>query len=475
MHSHPQRSTGPRASDTSLWRDIAHALKGRRFDYTAEKPERAIVLLAVPMMLEMLMESLFAFVDVFWVARLGRDAIAVVGLVEAVMTLIYAVAIGISFAATAIVARRIGEQDLRSAAQVAGQMIALGLSLSALLGVALGCLAPQILSLMGAPAGVINIGTDFARVMLGGNVTVFMIFLINAIFRGAGDAAIAMRTLCLANGVNFILAPCLIFGWGPFPQLGVTGAAVSTNISRALGVMYQLWQLAGRGSSIHLRLVDLWPTRAVTKVVARTAGPGIAQMLISTTSWVGLFKILAMFGSAALAGYTIAIRLIHLVMLLALGLANAAATLVGQNLGAGKPDRAEAVVRLAVRFNALAFGGIGILLISFSHPLMSLLTSDPGVIYHGARALCIVGLGLPLYAAGSCLIAAFNGAGDTWTPTRLNFFCFWVAQIPLAWILSSVMNFGASGVFTAVLLSFSMLAVWSGVAFKRGAWRAKRV
>ena len=452
-----------------------HALKGEQHDYTAESLNRAILLLAVPMVLEMLMESLFAVVDVFWVSRLGRDAIAVIGLTESVMSLVYAVAIGISFAATAIVARRIGEKDPESAARSAAQIVMLGLAISAGLGVLLSGFAPDILRLMGASPAIMELGTGFARIMLGGNVTVFMIFLINAIFRGAGDAVLAMRTLWLANALNIALGPCLIFGWGPFPELGVTGAAVATNIGRGVGVLYQLWHLAGHNSRVRVRLHHFQPAPGVMKTILTTSGNGILQLLISTTSWVGLFKILSMFGSAALAGYTIAIRIVVFALMPAWGLANAGSTLVGQNLGAQQPDRAEAAVRIAMRFNVLLLAIVGALFVIFAYPLVSLFTSDPETLAYGARALWIVSLAFPLYAAGMCFEGAFNGAGDTWTPTRLNFFCFWLGQVPLAWLLANVLELGALGVFISVPTSFTVLALWSAVLFKRGRWKLQKV
>src|SRR5688500_1415853 len=312
---------------SSFWRIVVQALKGEHHDYTTQPLNRAVLLLAVPMVLEMIMESLFAVVDVFWVSRLGKNAVAVIGITESIMTLVYAVAIGISFAATAIVARRIGEKDPERAAQAAGQIVLLGVTLSAGLGVVLGYFAPQILRLMGASDSIVTQGASFSRVMLGGNITVFLIFLINAIFRGAGDAVIAMRTLWLANALNIALGPCFIFGWGPFPELGITGAAVATNIGRGVGVLYQLWHLAGHHSRVRVRLRHLRPDRELLTALMRTAGSGIAQLLISTTSWVGLFKILALFGSSALAGYTIALRVVIFALLPAVGLANAAATL----------------------------------------------------------------------------------------------------------------------------------------------------
>jgi putative MATE family efflux protein len=459
----------------SFWQVVRLSLQGRHLDYTAVPLNRAVLLLAVPMVLEMIMESLFAVVDVFWVSRLGSDAIAVVGLTESIMTLIYAVAIGISFAATAIVARRIGEKDPERAAQAAGQILLLGTALSAIIGLVLSYFASDILRLMGASDSVVSLGTDFARIMLGCNLTVFMIFLINAIFRGAGDAVLAMRTLWLANALNIVLGPFFIFGWGPFPELGVTGAAVATNIGRGAGVLYQLWHLAGFHSRVQVRLRHLKPELLDQRAIMSTASTGIAQLLIGTTSWVGLFKILAAFGSTALAGYTIAMRIVMFALMPAWGLANAGATLVGQNLGAGKPDRAEQAIWIATRFNVIFLGIIGLAFVLGAGPLVRLFTDDPPVLEHGIRALWIVSLAFPLYAAGMCLEAAFNGAGDTWTPTRLNFFCFWLGQIPLAWLLADFLAMGPLGVFIAVPIGFSVLALWSLVLFRRGRWKQQQV
>src|SRR5688572_2340003 len=463
------------AQDASFWRVVRQALKGEQHDYTSESLNRAVLLLAVPMVLEMIMESLFAVVDVFWVSRLGSDAVAVIGLTESIMTLIYAVAIGISIAATAIVARRIGEKDAEAASAAAGQILLLGVTVSAGIGIVLGYFAPDILRLMGADEGVVALGSDFARIMLGGNVTVFMIFLINAIFRGAGDAVLAMRTLWLANAFNIVLGPFFIFGWGPFPEMGVTGAAVATNIGRGIGVLYQLWHLAGHNSRVRVRLHHYRPALEEMRTILTTSGNGILQLLISTTSWVGLFKILSAFGSAALAGYTIAIRIVVFALMPAWGLANAGATLVGQNLGAQQPDRAEAAVRIATRFNVLLLGIVGAVFVIFAYPLVRLFTDDPETLSYAARGLWIVSLAFPLYAAGMCFEGAFNGAGDTWTPTRLNFFCFWLGQVPLAWALANIAGLGALGVFISVPASFTVLALWSAVLFKRGKWKLQKV
>ncbi|HEU5080824.1 MAG TPA: MATE family efflux transporter [Opitutaceae bacterium] len=458
-----------------FWRSVAQALRGEHFDLTALSLNRAVLLLAVPMVLEMMMESLFAVVDVFWVSHLGREAIAVVGLTESIMTLIYAVAIGISFAATAIVARRIGEKNTEEAARSAGQILILGFGSAAVIGLIAGTLAPHLLALMGADPTVVERGTNYARIMLGCNASVFMIFLINAIFRGAGDAVIAMRTLWLANALNILLGPCFIFGWGPFPQLGITGAAVATNIGRSVGVFYQLWHLTRKPGRVHVHLTHLTPDWKLLGSVLKTSGNGIAQLLINTTSWVGLFKILAHFGSPVLAGYTIAMRVVIFALMPAWGLANAGATLVGQNLGAQRPDRAEAAVRIAAKFNAIFLGIVGLVFVALAGPIAHFFTQDPEVFKQALRALRIVSLAFPLYAIGMCLEGTFNGSGDTWTPTRLNFFCFWLGQVPLAYVLAFPLQLGPLGVYIAVPVSFTALTLWSAALFKKGKWKEKKV
>lgn len=460
---------------TSFWSGVWQAIMGTHQDYTTLPLNRAVLLLAVPMVLEMLMESLFAVVDIFWVGHLGANAIAVVGLTESIMSLVYAVAIGISFAATAIVARRIGEKNPALASQAAGQIILLGVGLAAALGLVLGSLAPTLLRLMGATEEVITVGGNFTRIMLGGNATVFLIFLINAVFRGAGDAVIAMRTLWLSNALNILLGPCFIFGLGPFPELGLTGAAVATNIGRGCGVLYQLWHLTGRAGQVRLHWTDFRPQWAILGTILKTSGNGVLQMFIHTTSWVFLFKILSTFGAPVVAGYTIAIRVIIFALMPAWGLSNAGATLVGQNLGARRPDRAEEAVKIAVRYNATFLGIVGLLFVVFARPIVGIFTDDPVVFREGVRSLWIVSLAFPLYAAGMCFEGTFNGAGDTWTPTRLNFFCFWLGQIPLAWVLSGPAGLGPLGVYIAVPTSFTVLAIWSGLLFRRGKWKEQKI
>jgi putative MATE family efflux protein len=464
-----------RAESVSFWRIVVQSLKGEHHDYTSEHLNRAVLLLAIPMVLEMLMESLFAVADVFWVSHLGRDAVAIVGITESIMTIIYAVAIGISMAATALVARRIGEKDPERAAHASGQVLLLGGAISAALGIVLGAFAPDILRMMGGSDSLVAAGTHFTRIMLGGNISLFLLILVNAAFRGAGNAVIAMRTLWLANAINILLGPCFIFGWGPFPQMGVTGAAIATNIGRGIGVIYQVWHLLGHYSKLHVHLRHLWPDRAVITSVCRMAWSGVAQFLISTTSWIGLIKILSLFGNAALAGYTISVRVVLFALLPAWGLSNAGATLVGQNLGAKKPGRAESSVWIATGYNTVFLGIVGILFVAFATPIISLFTSDPDVLSHGSTALWIVGLGFPLYAAGMCMTSAFNGAGDTWTPTWLNFFCFWLCEIPLGWLLATQLGFGPTGVFIAIPIAFSILAIVSMFLFRRGRWKATSI
>jgi putative MATE family efflux protein len=343
------------------------------------------------------------------------------------------------------------------------------------IGIVLGLFASDILRFMGAGEDIVTLGTSYAQVMLGGNVTVFMIFLINAVFRGAGDAVIAMRTLWLANGLNIVLDPCFIFGWWIFPELGVAGAAVATNIGRGVGVLYQLWHLAGHHSRVKVRWCHFKPEREIIGAVLSKSGSGIAQLLISTTSWVGLFKILAMFGSTALAGYTIAIRIVTFALMPAWGLANAGATLVGQNLGAGKPERAEEAVKIAMKLNVIVLGVVGIGFVLLAGPLIHLFNPESDVAAFGAQSLWIVSLAFPLYAAGMCFEAAFNGSGDTWTPARLNFMCLWVGQIPIAWFLSKTLSFGPVGAVISVPAAYSLLALWSWVLFKRGKWKTQKV
>jgi putative MATE family efflux protein len=457
------------------WATLQEALRGSPIDYTTAPVSRAVILLAVPMVLEMAMESIFAVADVFWVAHLGADAVATVGLTESMLTIIYTVALGLTIGATALVARRTGEHDSEAAAHAAGQSILLGLAVALAIAVLGAPNAAALLRLMGASEDVVRSGALFTRVMLGGNATVLLLFVLNAVFRGAGDAAIAMRVLMLGNVLNIVLGPCFIFGVGPFPRLGVAGAAVATNLGRGTAVVFQLYTLiAGRGrirlAPRHLRL-DLGAMRAML----RLSGLGTFQNMISTASYIGLIRILSLFGSAALAGYTIGMRLIIFALLPAYGISNAAATMVGQNLGAKRPDRAEAAVWTAARYNMLFLGVVGLAFLAGARPVTGLFTTDPLVQPFAVGCLRTVSLGFVFYACGMVLTQAFNGAGDTWTPTVINLFVFWLFEIPVAWWLATRRGFGARGVFVALTLSYSVLAVVSLILFRRGAWKGKQV
>ena len=449
-----------------LWRTIREAIRGTHHDYTSGPIGRAIILLAVPMVLEMVMESVFAVVDIFWVAHVSPDAVATVGLTESMLTVAYTAAMGLSIGVTAMVARRIGEKV---------QGIALGVIVAAIVGVAGVLLAPTLLGLMGASDSVIATGQTYTRVMLGGNVVILLLFLVNAIFRGAGDAAIAMRVLWLANWINIILGPLLIFGIGPFPRLGVTGAAIATTIGRATGVLYQLYRLWRRDGRVVIHRYQVALKPAVMKTLLRLSGTGTFQVFVGMASWIGLTRINASFGTDALAGYQIAIRVIIFALLPSWGLANAAATMVGQALGAGKPERGEEAVWRAAFYNVVFLGVAGLIFVIFATPIAHVFTSDPTVAAIAADCLRIISYGYLFYAYGMVLTNSFNGAGDTWTPTWLNLFCFWLWEIPLAWFLARHFNLGPQGVAWAVTIAFSTLAVASAVLFRRGRWKLKAV
>src|SRR6201997_812088 len=460
-----------RSKAVSLWQVVVSAIRGEHRDYTTETLNRAVILLAIPMVLEMVMESIFALADVFWVSHLGSDAVAVVGITESIMYIVYAVAVGLSMAGTAIVARRIGEKDPDRAASAVVQLVALALCISATIGTLGVLFGGDILRLMGGNDHVVEMGTPFTTIMLGGNATAILIFVINAVFRGAGDAAIAMRTLWFANAINILLGPCLVFGLGPFPRLGVTGAAVATTIGRGCGILFQLWQLASRDSRVRIQRRHFRFELDALGQMLRLAGNGTLQNLVGTASWIGLVRIISQSGSAALAGYTIAIRVVIFAILPAWGISNAGATLVGQNLGAAKPERSESAVWIAVRYNVLFLGSIGLLFVLFAGPIASVFTADPGTLAYGSQALWIIGLGFPFYAVGMCLTSAFNGAGDAWTPTWINLSCLWLFEIPLAWLLANYFNGGATGVFIAIPIAFSALAIASALVFRRGRWK----
>jgi len=422
------------------------------------------------MILEMAMESLFGVVDVFFVSRLGPTAIATVGLTESLLTLVFGVAIGLSMATTAFVARRIGENDPDGAAESSVQAILLGLLLSAVVGV-IGILeAPALLRAMGGTPAV-EANARYTQVMLGGSAAIFMLFLINAIFRGAGDASLAMRALWLANGINIILDPCLINGWGPFPRLGVLGAAVATTTGRGIGVLFQLWALQSGTSRIKIRRAQVRLNLPVMWHLLRVSSTGIAQFLIATASWVALIRIVSSFGSAVVAGYTIAVRLLVFAILPSWGLSNAAATLVGQNLGANKPERAEKSVYRTGLYNMLYMGLVSVAFVFFPGMLVAVFTHDPAVSSTAISCLSLFGLAFVSYAWGMVLMQAFNGAGDTLTPTLLNLLAFWGCQIPLAYWLAIRLDWGPRGAFTAVPISDLIFTLAALALFRRGTWK----
>ena len=450
------------------------SLRDSDTDYTTGKIGRALGLLAIPMMLEMSMESIFAVVDIAFVSRLGTDAIAAVGITEALITVLYAVAVGLGMGVTAMVSRRIGARERDAAACVAGQAIWIGAALSLLIGVPGAVYAADMLRMMGASTAVIETGTGFAAVLLGGSASILYLFLLNAAFRGAGDATVALRSLWLANGLNIVLDPCFIFGWGPFPEMGVTGAAVATTIGRSVGVIYQLWYLFDGRGRLQFQLRNLAIVPALIMRMLKISAGGVGQFLISTSSWIIVMRIISLYGSTAVAAYTIALRMFEFVWLPSWGLGNAAATLVGQNLGAKKPERAQQSTWTAARYNTIFMTAVGILLIVFAPAIVGLFSADAEVLDYGISCLRILGIGVPMYAIGMIITQALNGAGDTITPTAINFVCFWLLQIPLAYWLATGVSMGPNGVFLAIVTSECLVTVLSIVIFRRGHWKLQQ-
>ena len=467
-----------RATQTKLrsfWRLLRQAVKGTEQDYTEGSLGRAVFLLSVPMILEMLMESVFGILDVFFVGRLGPDAVAAVGLTESLLTVVFALAMGLSMSTTALVARRIGEKRPEDAARTAVQAIAVGLAVAAPLAL-VGLVWPrELLGLMGAPSSVVETGWSYTAWMLGGNASILLLFLINAAFRGAGDASVAMRSLWLANGVNIVLDPCLIFGLGPFPELGITGAAIGTTVGRSVGVAYQLAALAGSRGRLRVERRHLRPDSGLALHLLRVSVGGTVQFLIATASWLGLVRILTPFGAAALAGYTIALRIIIVAILPSWGMTNAVATLVGQNLGARKPERAERAVWITGLYNMVFLLGVAAVFILWPERLVGLFTTDPAVLSLGATCLRVVSYGYAFYAWGMVMVQAFNGAGDTTTPTWINLFCYWLFQIPLALGLALGLGLGPLGVFLAITIAESVVALVGILLFRRGRWKEQVV
>ncbi len=461
--------------ERSFWSSVREALRGSHQDFTTGSLNRSILLLAIPMVLEMVLESLFAVVDTFWVGRLGANAVATVGLTESILALVFAIGMGVSMSTTAMVARRIGEKDPEDAAISAVQAIVLGLLVSLALGIPAGIEAPRLLSLMGASPAIVATGSGYTRIALGGCGAIIMLFLNNAIFRGAGDAAIAMRLLWVSNIINFILDPLFIFGLGPFPHLGVTGAALATFTGRSIGVLVQFYWLLRGTERIHILARHLYLNVPVLWRLLRVSLTGILQFAIANASWIGLVRIVSLFGSAAVAGYTVAIRVVMFFLLPAWGLSNAAATLVGQSLGARDPRRAEQAVWRTGFYNMVFLGALGVVFVIYARPVVALFVDDPAVVAIGARALRTFACGNIAYAWVMVLLQAFNGAGDTLTPTFVNLFGFWVLELPLAWWLAIGMELRAEGAFLSVVIAECSIAAASLILFRQGRWKKTRI
>ncbi len=456
-------------------RTIREALRGEEADYTNMRVNRAIVLLAIPMILEMSMESLFAVVDAFFVGGVGAGALATIGFTESVLTIVYSLAFGLAMGTTAIVSRRWGEKDYRGAARSSGTAIMIGGSISLVLGVIGFFYSAELLRLMGAEEQVIAQGSTYTQIMFSTQIVIMLLFLHNGIFRGAGNAMAAMKALWIANGINLVLDPCLIYGYGPFPEMGVTGAAVATVIGRSVGVLFQIYLLYFAGTTIRLRLPELSFEWKMVKKIVRVASGGAGQFLISSASWIFLMRIMSEFGTAAVDGYTASIRVIIFAILPAWGMANAAATLVGQNLGANQPERAAQSAWITAKFAMFFLLGIAVIMMAFATQILSAFSSDPETIRVGALCLRVMAAGYPLFAYGMVLTNAFNGAGDTRTPTILNLVCFWALQIPLAYFLATTLDFKEFGVYAAVLFSETILAIVCIYLFRQGKWKLVKV
>ncbi len=455
--------------------DVIEAVSGTEQDFTEGKLSRAILLLSVPAVLEMIMESVFVIIDIYFVSKLGSDAVATVGLTESLIFIVYSIAVGLATATTSMVSRRVGEKNPEKASRTAFQAILTGIVVSVIIAVPGAVYSGKLLSMMGASSEIIEHMSGYATIMLGGNITIMLLFIINAVFRSAGDPAIAMRVLWIANILNIILDPCLIFGLGPFPQLGVTGAAIATTSGRAIAVLYQFYILFFGKTRIRMAARHLVISfRLIARLVRLSIGT-IGQNLIGTLSWIGLVRIISVFGSDIVAGYTIGIRIITFVMLPSWGISNAASTLVGQNLGAGKPGRAERSAMVTGWINMILLGMIELVLVSFPRPFIEFFISDPVVLEAGIKCLRIVSIGFIAYGFGAVLVSSFNGAGDTITPLKINFVAFWLIEIPLAWILAIKGGMNEEGVFISIVIAESLMTLTAWLIFRRGKWKLKEV
>jgi putative MATE family efflux protein len=471
----PQENQIKRSRAQSIWHELKDAIRGSDADYTRIPLGKAVFLLAVPMILELIMESTFAVVDIFFVGKLGASAVATVGLTETYLFLLYSIGMGLSMAVIAVVARRIGEKEKEKASITAVQAVFLAIIVSLPFSIAGIFFAKDLLAIMGADAWTLETGYRYTQWMLGGNAVIMLLFIINAVFRGAGDAAIAMRVLWIANGFNIVLDPLLIFGWGPFPELGIEGAAIATNIGRGIGVLTQLYFLFRGGKHIRVLRSHIKFHFDIIVRILKTSIGGIGQMIVAMTSWIFIMRILAEFGSETVAGATIALRIMMFSMMPAWGLSNAVATLVGQNLGAGHPERAERSVWITGLWNMIFLIGVAVVYFLNSEALVGIFTDDAGVISVGGKWLQIVSYSYFVYAWWMVATQAFNGAGDTMTPTKINLVFFWVIQIPLAYVMAKVFNLGHTGVFWAIMISETSVGLFTMWLFTRGKWKKMQV
>ena len=459
----------------SFFKNVTEAISGTKLDFTEEKLSRAIFMLSIPAVLEMVMESIFVIVDIYFVSKLGANAVATVGITESIVTIIYAIAIGLGTATTSMVSRRIGEKSNDAASVAAFQAILTGMIVSICIGLPGAFFAKRLLGFMGASKPIIDSMSGYTAIMLGGNMVIMMLFIINAIFRSAGDAAVAMKVLWVGNIINILLDPCLIFGLGPFPHMGVTGAAVATNTGRGIAVCIQFYLLFNGKKRIKLSSKHLKVNfRIMTKLLKLSFG-SIGQNLIGTSSWIALVRIISIFGSEVVAGYTIAMRIIGFTLLPSWGISNAASTLVGQNLGAKKPDRAERSVWITGWVNMILLGTLGLILVLFPETFIRFFIDDENVVKSGVIGLRIVSVGFIAYGLGMVLVNSFNGAGDTATPLKINIFAFWLIEIPLAWLLAIKAGFNEEGVFIAIVVAESLMTIIALIVFRRGKWKLMEV